>query len=306
MNEYDNRHKGRGLLGTLLFHAALLLILFFSTMKAEPVEEEALLIDYSQPVSGGGGGGAPAAPAAAQTPTPVEPTPAPAPKQSNYYDGQTKETQDFEEAAALAEAKKREQEQARAAKEAADKAAAEARAKAQAEARAKAEAEAKAKAEAEARAKAEAEARERAAKAAAARGNTANAFSKTGTGSGSANTSGSGTGQGNLTGSGNGNGNGSGSGSNGGNSWALGGRSLEGTLPKPSYNSQEQGTVVVEITVDKNGIVTKAEVVSKGTTVQSAYLWEQAKSAAKKAKFNADPKANAIQKGTITYHFKLQ
>ncbi|MBE6339645.1 MAG: energy transducer TonB [Bacteroidales bacterium] len=130
------------------------------------------------------------------------------------------------------------------------------------------------------------------------------AFGKSG--SGSANTSGSGSGQGNLTGSGNGNGNGSGSGSNGGNSWGLAGRSLVGNLPKPTYNSQETGTVVVEITVDKTGAVVAAKVISKGTTVQSSYLWAQAESAAKKAKFNADAKANALQKGTITYHFTLK
>ncbi len=300
MNENGNQHRGRGLAGTILFHVILILILCFSHLKAVPVEEEALLVDYSQPVAGGGGGGAPAA---ASAPTPVE-SPAPAaPKQSNLYDGQTKEVQDFEEAAALAEAKKREQEQARAAKEAADRAAAEAKAKAEADAKARAEAEAKAKAEAEAKAKAEAEARERAQKTANAK-NAMNAFGKSG--SGSANTSGSGTGQGNLTGSGSGNGHGSGSGSGGGNSWALNGRSLVGNLPKPTYNSQETGTVVVEITVDKTGTVTQANVISRGTTVQSSYLWQQAISAAKKAKFNADAKANAIQKGTITYHFTLK
>lgn len=302
MNENGNQHRGRGLAGTILFHVILILILCFSHLKAVPVEEEALLVDYSQPVAGGGGGGAPAA---ASAPTPVE-SPAPAaPKQSNLYDGQTKEVQDFEEAAALAEAKKREQEQARAAKEAADRAAAEAKAKAEADAKARAEAEAKAKAEAEAKAKAEAEARERAQKTANAK-NAMNAFGKSG--SGTANTSGSGSGQGNLTGSGNGQGHGSGSGSNGGNGPGidLKGRKLVGSLPQPSYNSQETGDVVVEITVDKTGTVTQAIVTSKGTTVQSSYLWQQAISAAKKAKFNSDPKAPALQKGFITYHFKLK
>jgi TolA protein len=303
MNENENRHRGSGIVGTVLFHLILILILCYSHLRAVPVEEEALLVDYSQPVAGGGGGGAPAAPAQTTSPTPVETPAAPPAKQANLYDGQTKETQDFEEAAALAEAKKREQEKARAAKEAADKAAAEARAKAEAEAKARAEAEAKAKAEAEAKAKAEAKAREEAQKTANAK-NAMSAFGKSG--SGSANTSGSGSGQGNLTGSGNGNGNGSGSGSNGGNSWGLAGRSLVGNLPKPTYNSQETGTVVVEITVDKTGAVVAAKVISKGTTVQSSYLWAQAESAAKKAKFNADAKANALQKGTITYHFTLK
>ena len=297
MNENENRHRGSGIVGTVLFHLILILILCYSHLRAVPVEEEALLVDYSQPVAGGGGGGAPAA---ASAPTPVE-SPAPAaPKQSNLYDGQTKEVQDFEEAAGMDEAKKREQEKARA-KEAADKAAAEARAKAEAEAKAKAEAEAKAKAEAEARAKAEAEAKAKAQKTANAK-NAINAFGKPGPGS--ANTSDSGSGQGDRIGSGTGNGNGSGSISS--TSWALNGRSLVGNLPKPTYNSQETGTVVVEITVDKTGAVVAAKVISKGTTVQSSYLWAQAESAAKKAKFNADAKANALQKGTITYHFTLK
>ncbi|MBP5418303.1 MAG: energy transducer TonB [Bacteroidales bacterium] len=158
-----------------------------------------------------------------------------------------------------------------------------------------------AKAEAEARAKAEAEAKAKAQKTANAK-NAINAFGKPGPGS--ANTSDSGSGQGDRIGSGTGNGNGSGSISS--TSWALNGRSLVGNLPKPTYNSQETGTVVVEITVDKTGAVVAAKVISKGTTVQSSYLWAQAESAAKKAKFNADAKANALQKGTITYHFTLK
>lgn len=90
-----------------------------------------------------------------------------------------------------------------------------------------------------------------------------------------------------------------------GNSFSLSGRSLIGSLPKPAYTVQEEGVVVVEIQVDKYGKVTGANVILKGTTIQNTTLWNVAKEAAQKARFNENPAAPAIQKGTITYHFRL-
>lgn len=74
------------------------------------------------------------------------------------------------------------------------------------------------------------------------------------------------------------------------------------SLPKPKYNSIEQGKVVVSITVDRNGNVTKAKAGAKGTTADQS-LWKLAEDAALKAKFNAKPDAAEEQKGTITYNF---
>ncbi|MCF8228523.1 MAG: energy transducer TonB, partial [Bacteroidales bacterium] len=63
------------------------------------------------------------------------------------------------------------------------------------------------------------------------------------------------------------------------------------------------GKVVVTIWVDRMGRVTKAIAGAKGTTVSDLQLRKLAKDAALRAKFNPDPEAPEIQKGTITYNF---
>jgi len=89
-----------------------------------------------------------------------------------------------------------------------------------------------------------------------------------------------------------------------GNSWSLGGRSLIGSLSKPVYSVQDEGKVVVNIVVDKNGDVITAEI-GRGTNTDNVALRSAALNAAKKAKFNAiDSDKN--QSGTITYNFQLQ
>jgi len=90
-----------------------------------------------------------------------------------------------------------------------------------------------------------------------------------------------------------------------GTSFSLAGRNPE-SLPKPEYRQQIEGKVVVEITVDKYGTVTDAIPGAKGSTTLDANLLAAAKKAALKAKFDKKPDAPAYQKGTITYHFKLQ
>lgn len=83
-----------------------------------------------------------------------------------------------------------------------------------------------------------------------------------------------------------------------------GGFSLNGrkciNLPKPSYNSNEEGKVVVDITVDKNGKVVAASIKAGSNT--NVQLRNAALAAAKKAQF--DKSENTVQKGTITYYFK--
>jgi len=92
---------------------------------------------------------------------------------------------------------------------------------------------------------------------------------------------------------------------NNGTSFSLAGRNPE-SLPKPIYNEQIEGKVVVEITVDKYGTVTNAVPGVKGSTTLDANLLAAAKRAALKARFDKKPDAAAYQKGTITYYFKLQ
>lgn len=88
-------------------------------------------------------------------------------------------------------------------------------------------------------------------------------------------------------------------------SYSLEGRTPQ-LLPKPEYNYQVEGKVVVEVTVDRNGNVTIAIAGVKGSTTLDEYLLREAQKAALSAKFDRKPNAPQIQKGTITYYFLLQ
>ena len=85
----------------------------------------------------------------------------------------------------------------------------------------------------------------------------------------------------------------------------LGGRTLgTGSLPKPAYNVQEEGRVVVNITVNPAGQVISTGINPQTNTVSTA-LRKAAEDAAKKARFNTvDGVTN--QTGTITYYFNLR
>jgi len=67
----------------------------------------------------------------------------------------------------------------------------------------------------------------------------------------------------------------------------------------------QEGIVVVDIDVDRNGNVTKAIPGVKGTTNNSKCLLEPAKRAALETKFNSDANAPARQVGRIIYRFSL-
>lgn len=84
------------------------------------------------------------------------------------------------------------------------------------------------------------------------------------------------------------------------------GRSLFGVIAKPAYPVQKEGTVVVTIWVDNYGTVTKAQAGAPGTTTEDGSLWKAAREAAMKTHFNVNADAPALQKGTITYIFKLK
>ena len=86
----------------------------------------------------------------------------------------------------------------------------------------------------------------------------------------------------------------------------LKGRTLNGTLPRPSYPVQKSGVVVVKIWVDNYGTVQKAVAGAEGTTVTDKTLWQAARKAALGASFNMSADAPALQKGTITYIFNLK
>jgi len=106
-------------------------------------------------------------------------------------------------------------------------------------------------------------------------------------------------------GSGGGVGTGTGKGTGPGVTYDLGDRSFV-SLPKPEYTNQVEGVVVVEIFVDKDGKVTAANPGYRGSTTLDENLLQLAKKAALNARFDRKADAPAIQKGTITYRFRLQ
>ena len=93
-------------------------------------------------------------------------------------------------------------------------------------------------------------------------------------------------------------------GSGGGTSYSLGGRGAK-HLPSPGKNFSEEGRVVVDIYVDRDGNVKRAEI-GKGTTTTDTAMREMAKNAALAAKFSPDQNAAELQKGTITYNFIIR
>jgi len=126
-----------------------------------------------------------------------------------------------------------------------------------------------------------------------------------GSGNGNGNGSGNGSGNGPGSGSGFGGGNGSGNGLGNGAGYALTGRKAL-SKPQPAYNCNEEGAVVVKITVDKNGNVIEAKPGARGTTNTANCLASQAKIAAMNTKWNQSPDGTEKQVGTITYNFKLR
>jgi TonB family protein len=108
------------------------------------------------------------------------------------------------------------------------------------------------------------------------------------------------------TGEGYGEGSGTGDGKGDGNSYSLTGRTLKYSLPKPSSNFDENGTVVVQIDVNRSGKVIKATAIDKGSNTTNQILRRLAEEAAFKAVFNPKPDATEIQRGTITYHFVVK
>ena len=274
-------------------------------LSSIPKEEEGILVDFGDASTGMGAlepernepSGQKTASAASQ-PQPSNPPPETSPESSE----ESVNTQDFEEAPTISEEEKAEQEAEERRKEE------ERKRREEEERQRQLEEERRRQEELEEQRRLEEERQrreEQERKAEEARNNVQNAFSRTdGTGSSQGETGEAGN-QGELSGQPNvGTYDGSGKGDSG-SGYDLSGRSLQGGLPKPDYEIQEEGIVVVRITVDRNGNVIDAEPILRGTTTQNSYLWRVAREAAMKARFNADQEAAARQTGTITYHFSL-
>jgi hypothetical protein len=121
-------------------------------------------------------------------------------------------------------------------------------------------------------------------------------------GSGGGTGGGNGTGNGIGTGSGYGSGNGGGSG--GGSGYSLGNRKAL-SKPAPKYTCNEEGKVVVEVSVDRNGKTTNAVAGIKGSTNTAKCLLDQARIAAMNTRWDPSSDAPERQVGKIVYNFNL-
>lgn len=97
---------------------------------------------------------------------------------------------------------------------------------------------------------------------------------------------------------------GKGSGGTGDGNYQLGDRRAL-AKPQPQYTCNEQGKVVVQISVNKSGKVISATAGARGTTNSAKCLLDQAKAAAMKTTWQPDPNAPDKQIGRIVYNFTL-
>ena len=288
MNE-DNKSKTLGIIITLLVHVLFGLLLWFAHFSAVACDEESgILVMVGVDAEGGG------EELQQSDITDLQPEPQPddvLPASSSPAAQPVAETaepvlaQDDADAPYVAAQKE---------KELQEKQAEEARLLAQAEAQRQQELQRQQEEEARRRAEEEAarkKAEEEAAKRAAINSQMAGLFNNNGTGG----TSGAqGSASGNST-------TGATSGSAGYGDFDLGGRGLIGSLPRPAFNTNTSGKVVVYITVDAAGSVKSANI-GKGTTISDQQIRNAAKEAALRAKFKA-VSGNSLTPGHITYYF---
>lgn len=76
-------------------------------------------------------------------------------------------------------------------------------------------------------------------------------------------------------------------------------------LPIPVFLAKSGGLITIDIQVDRNGRVVKAEA-RPANNISDPMLPVYATQAAERTVFNSDSKAPSIQKGTITYRFVAQ
>ncbi|MFP4690643.1 MAG: TonB family protein [Bacteroidales bacterium] len=88
----------------------------------------------------------------------------------------------------------------------------------------------------------------------------------------------------------------------GGIEYSLAGRQAN-FLPVPKYTTQATGRVVVQVTVNQQGQVIRAEAGARGTTTTDRTLHRHAEEAARRARFDLQADAPEEQRGTITYNF---
>lgn len=291
-----NKDDIYGIAGSIAFHLVILLILWFTVLKTVIPDDEdgGVLVNFGN-ISAASGTFEPKN--TGEIPQEITPPPPPPPAPTPKVEAPKEElvTQNVEESVAIEEARKKKEE---ARKKEEERKREQERLKREQEQQ-KRELEQKQKEEAERkRAEEEKQKREQAIK-----NKVAGAFGAGQTGSGSQGDAAKGTGnQGSPFGNSD---HGANEGVGGYGSFALDGRSLgAGGLPRPAYTAQEEGRIVINITVDPKGNVISAEI-GKGTNIDNASMRKGAKEAARRAKFNSISGANN-QSGTITYKYTLK
>lgn len=275
-----------GILGTVVFHAVLFLILWFSVLKTVvPEEDGGILVNFGNVDAAAGT----FEPKYSGQELPQETTVPPPPVVEPQVETPKEEmiTQDMEESVSIDEQKKKKEEEKR---------------KREAEEKKRKEKEEKERIRRE-----EAEkkrlAEERRKKEQAISNKVAGAF---GMGQAEGNNQGDAAeGSGNQGSPFGNSDHGANEGVGGYGSFNLNGRSIgAGGLPRPAYTVQEEGRIVITITVDPKGNVIFAEI-GRGTNIDNASMRKSALEAARKAKFNSISGANN-QSGTITYVYKFK
>ena len=94
-------------------------------------------------------------------------------------------------------------------------------------------------------------------------------------------------------------------GSGDGIAYDLGGRGAK-SISTPSKEFSEEGTIVVNIKVDREGRVVEATIQYKGSNLYNKDMQESALRAARNSIFNKDENAPEIQSGTITYNYDIR
>ena len=287
---YERKSKTIGVIVSLILHSLLILFLCLYYLHHEDLPEEGLAVNLGAPDAGADDLFEPtpmdeimsSEPEAAE-PEPVQPAAA--------ADAPELPTQDIEETVNIKTAKKEEKKKKEPTPEELEK---QRLAKLQQQ-------EAARKAAEEAKRKAEEER-----KAAEIKAKMGGAFSKSkGTDAASKGTGGG------TTGGVKGNENGDKGGTEGsakwgnGNAWSLEGRSLIGQKVKPENKTNEEGTVVVVIMVDRQGKVVKAYR-GTGTNTDRKELIDAAIEAAKKTVFSPIDHGPETQQGTITYKYDIK
>ncbi len=317
--DYIREHK-TGLIGTIVTHAVILaLLLFFGFFTPLPLPgEEGILVNFGDSETGIGmeepapGESAPLKNKEEKITETKTPPPEPQKKIAAPVEKEALMTQDMEKTVAMESAKKKKEvekakdlEKEKLLKEKREQERLEKQRQNEAERLRQAEIDRQKKEEEQRLAQAAAEQR----KVGEINSRAKNAFGGNGKGTADSKSTGQGVtygagNQGSPNGTANADKYGPGGGVGNGVSFSLDGRSAL-SLPKPSYPGNEEGVVVVQVTVDKTGAVKKAEAGVKGSNTTDPELIAAARKAALLAKFNVDENAPAFQVGTITYRFVL-